>query len=322
MSTKKTSRGSPLHLVFDQTVLFLLCGFVAFMDIVKPSFLAWWNVQNILIDVSIYGVVACGMTVLIISGEFDLSASSQYMWAQILLVSLLNVTNNPLVSILVTLTSGFIIGTINGLIVTKLHINSFITTLGTMTMIRGLCLVFTNGKMVSTDNAFIKAVGSFEFMGLSSFFYIYLTVLLVLSLILAYTNFGRRFYATGGNIEVAQLAGINTTFQKTAAFSIMGVLCSIGGMMLVAQLRAGSTQYGTDLSLSCVAATVIGGTRLSGGSGNPLRTALGMLVIVMLYKALVYLGCQAYYQNLVKGLVLILVVMFDLFMSQRRTTVK
>ena len=318
MKKEKVITAHPLELVLNQTVLFLLVGFIFFMSIVKPSFLAWWNIQSILIDVSIYGVVACGMTILIISGEFDLSASSQYMWAQILFVTLLSSTKNPFLSIVLTLCSGFILGTINGLIVTRFGINSFITTLGTMTMIRGLCLVFTGGKMVSTQNPFIKALGTAEFLGLSSLFYIYLSVVVIISVILAYTNFGRRFYATGGNIEVAHLAGINTSFQKTTAFSIMGILCSIGGIMLVAQLRAGSTQYGTDLALTCVAATVIGGTRLSGGAGNTLRTALGMLVIVVLYKALIYLGLQAYYQNLVKGLVLILVVMFDLFMTRRR----
>jgi ribose transport system permease protein len=322
MKSEKRLKANPLELALNQTVLLLLFGFIFFMVVVKPSFLAWWNIQSILIDVSIYGVVACGMTILIISGEFDLSASSQYMWAQILFISLLNSTNNPLVSIVLTLVSGFILGTVNGLIVTHFHINSFITTLGTMTMIRGLCLVFTNGKMVSTTNQFAKSLGAANFLGMSSLFYIYFSVLVIISIILAYTNFGRRFYATGGNIEVARLAGIKTSFQKTAAFSIMGILCSIGGIMLVAQLRAGSTQYGTDLALTCVAATVIGGTRLSGGAGNVLRTALGMLVIVMLYNALVYLGFQAYYQNLVKGLVLILVVMFDLFMTKRRTMMR
>jgi ribose transport system permease protein len=320
MNNRKNLKTQPLEVILDQSVLFLLFGFTIFMAIVKPSFLSWWNIQSILIDVSIYGVVACGMTILIISGEFDLSASSQYMWAQILFVTLLNLTKNPLISALLTICSGLLLGTINGLIVTRLRINSFITTLGTMTMIRGLCLVFTNGKMVSTQEPFAKALGSAEFLGMSSLFYIYLAVLVIISLMLKYTNFGRRFYSTGGNIEVARLAGINTAFQKTTAFSIMGILCSIGGIMLVAQLRAGSTQYGTDIALTCVAATVIGGTRLSGGAGNALRTALGMLVIVMLYKALVFLGFQAYYQNLVKGLVLILVVMFDLFMAKRRAT--
>ena len=318
MSGNATKRPRLLELAMDQTVLFLLVGFVAFMAIAKPSFLAWWNVKNVLIDVSIYGVVACGMTMLIICGEFDLSASSQYMWAQILFVSLLNSTGNPALSVALTLCSGLVLGTINGVIVTRFRINSFIATLGTMTMIRGLCLVFTEGKMVSTQNAFIKALGEAEFLGLSSLFYIYVAVLAIVSVVLAYTNFGRRIYATGGNIEVARLAGIDTDREKTAAFSIMGLLCGIAGVMLVAQLRAGSTQYGNDLALTCVAATVIGGTRLSGGAGNALRTALGMLVIVVLYKALIYLGLQAYYQNLVKGLVLILVVVFDLFVSRRR----
>jgi ribose transport system permease protein len=319
MRTREHGEARPLQLLLDQTVVFLLIGFIVLMAFVKPSFLGVSNIQNILTDVSIYGVVACGMTILIICGEFDLSVSSQYMWAQILFVTLLNATNNMFVSVILTLCSGLVLGIINGVIVTRFRINSFITTLGTMTMIRGLCLVFTDGKMVSTQNPLIKAVGTADLFGLSSFFYIYLVVLVVLSVLLAFTNFGRRIYATGGNIEVARLAGVNTAFQKTAAFSIMGVLCGIAGIMLVAQLRAGSTQYGADLALTCVAATVIGGTRLSGGAGNALRTALGMLLIVVLYKALIYLGLQAYYQNLVKGIVLILVVMFDLVMSRRRT---
>ena len=318
MKGGKRREARPLELFLDQTVVVLLGGFVVLMAFAKPSFLEWSNLQNILTDVSIYGVVASGMTILIICGEFDLSVSSQYMWAQILFITLLNATNNMFVSVILTLCSGLVLGIINGIIVTRFRINSFITTLGTMTMIRGLCLVFTGGKMVSTQNPLIKALGTADFFGLSFFFLVFIVVLVVLSVMLAYTNFGRRVYATGGNIEVAHLAGINTAFQKTAAFSIMGVLCGIAGILLVAQLRAGSTQYGTDLALTCVAATVIGGTRLSGGAGNTLRTALGMLLIVVLYKALIYLGLQAYYQNLVKGIVLILVVMFDLAVSKRR----
>ena len=318
MNREKPRETGLLELLQNQTVLFLLIGFVLLMAFVEPSFLAWGNIQNILTNVSIYGVVACGMTILILSGQFDLSVSSQYMWAQILFITLLNSTSNFSLSLMLTLGSGFILGTINGLIVTRLRINSFITTLGTMTMIRGLCLVFTNGNMVSTQNVFIKALGTANFLGLSSLFYIYMLVLIIISVMLAYTNFGRRIYATGGNIEAAHLAGINTSFQTTAAFSITGVLCGIAGIMLAAQLRAGSTQYGTDLALTCVAATVIGGTSLSGGVGNALRTALGILIIVVLYEALAYLGLQAYYQNLVKGFALLVVVMFDLLMTKRR----
>lgn len=319
MRTKQAGSNAIVEFALRQTVLLLLFGFIMVMAGLRPSFLAWWNIQNILLDVSIYGVVACGMTMLIICGEFDLSASSQYMWAQILFVTLLNATDNPFLSVLATLASGILLGTINGLIVTKMHVNSFIATLGTMTMIRGLCLVFTGGEMVSTDNVFARNLGQAELFGISSLTYIYLGVLLLVSLVLAYTNFGRRLYATGGNIDVARLAGIKTGFQKTMAFSSMGLLCAIAGIMLVGMLRAGSTQYGTDLALTCVAATVIGGTRLSGGAGNAIRTALGMMVIVVLYKALIYLGLQAYYQNLAKGLVLIAVIMFDAYMTRRQS---
>ncbi|MGA2546300.1 MAG: ABC transporter permease [Rectinemataceae bacterium] len=322
MHTEKIKKNGFLDLLLNQSILFLLAGFILTLAIIKPSFMAWWNVQNILLDVSIYGVVACGMTILIICGEFDLSVSSQYMWAQIFFIRLLDFTNNPPAAILLTLCSGFAIGTVNGLIVTRFRINSFITTLGTMIMIRGLCLVFTDGKMVSTNNTFVKTLGAADFHGISSLTFIYIVVLIIISIMLASSNFGRRLYATGGNIEVAHLAGIDTSFQKTAAFSITGVLCAIAGIMLVAQLRAGSTQYGTDLALTCVATTVIGGTRLSGGAGNALRTALGMLVIVVLYKALIYLGLQAYYQTLAKGLVLLSVVIFDSFMTRRRASMR
>ena len=147
MKIQIKKRNSLIEFILNQTVLLLLIGFIVIMSIFKTSFLAWWNIQSILLDVSIYGVVACGMTMLIISGEFDLSASSQYMWAQILFVTLLNATNNPFISIILTLISGVILGTLNGIIVTKLRVNSFIATLGTMTMIRGLCLVFTDGRM-------------------------------------------------------------------------------------------------------------------------------------------------------------------------------
>lgn len=318
MKNGTVKSNSLVEILLSQTVLLLLVLFIIVMSILRPSFLSWWNIQNILLDVSIYGVVACGMTILIICGEFDLSAPSQYMWGQIFFITLLETTGNPWLSILITMISGIVLGTINGLIVTKLQVNSFIATLGTMTMIRGLCLVFTGGDMVSTRNEFVANLGRARLLGISSLTYIYICVLIVVSIMLAYTNFGRRLYATGGNIQVARLAGINTTFQKTMAFTIMGLLCAIAGIMLVAMLRAGSTQYGTDLALTCVAATVIGGTRLSGGAGNALRTALGMLVIVVLYKALIYLGFQAYYQNLVKGLVLIAVVVFDAYMTKRR----
>lgn len=318
MTNKVSVRERFLEGLVNQTVLILLVVFSVVMAAMNPRFLSWWNVQSILLEVSIYGVVACGMALLIICGEFDLSAPSQFMWAQILFVMIINVTNQPWLALGLTLLSGLAFGTLNGVIVTVLKVNAFVATLGTMVVFRGLALVVTGGGMVSTRNEFVRAFGGAEFLGLSVLFWIFALVVATVSGLLSLTNFGRRVYATGGDPEVARLAGINTGFQKAACFSIMGVLCAIAGIMLVGQLRAGSTQYGVDLALTAVAATVIGGTRLGGGAGSAFRAAIGMLVLVVLYKALVFLGLQAYYQTLTQGSVLVLVVLFDGYVARRR----
>ena len=207
-------RSGILEFLLSKSILFLLFLFFIAMASIKPSFLAWWNIQSILLDVSIYGVVASGMTILILCGEFDLSASSQFMWAQILFVSLLNATGSPLLSVAVTLVSGLALGTMNGIIVTRFRINSFITTLGTMTMIRGLCLVYTGGKMVSTQNEFIAALGGAQILGISSLTYIYAIIVAILSVVLAYTRFGRRIYATGGNPDLVER--LETSEEKSS----------------------------------------------------------------------------------------------------------
>jgi ribose transport system permease protein len=217
---------------------------------------------------------------------------------------------------IVTLLSGMIIGSLNGIIVTRLKVNSFITTLGMMIMIRGLALVFTDGNMVSTSNQFIAKMGTGTLFGIPYLIYIYVIFVGIAYYVMTYTRFGRNIYATGGNVNVAKLSGVNTLFFKYMVFVIVGFASALAGIMLVSQVRAGSVQYGVDLSLTAVAATVIGGTALSGGSGSVIKTFFGMLVLGILYKALIFLGLQAYYQNLIKGLVLVAVVAVDAYLSR------
>jgi ribose transport system permease protein len=299
----------------EQPVLILFVLFIIVMAFVKPSFLSGENIKNIFMDISVYGVVACAMTIAIICGEFDLSASSVFIWSQIFFITVLNAWG-VIPAIFATFLSGVLIGSLNGVIVAFLKINSFITTLGTMTIFKGLSLVFTDGEMVKTTNEFIAGIGSGTFLGLSYLTYIYIAVILLAAFVLKYTNFGRRIYSTGGNINAAALSGIKVKFYKFVVFVILGFASALAGMMFVTEIRAGSVLYGTDLSLTAVAATVIGGTSLSGGSGGILRTFIGMLIIGVLYKALIFLGMQAYYQNLIKGLVLLVVVAVDAYITR------
>lgn len=300
----------------NKAVLLVFLAFIIVVAVIKPSFLVPSNLQNIFMDISIYGVVACGMTIALICGEFDLSASSQFMWAQILFVTLVNSINPP-AAILLTLLSGIVLGSVNGLLVTLGKISSFITTLGTMTIYKGMCLVFTDGGMVNTTNEAVIAFGNTTFLGVSVLTWIFIAAVVLFSLIMKYSVFGRRIYATGGNIESARLAGIKTKFYKYIIFVILGICAAVAGIMFVTMIRAGSVLYGTDLAMTAVAAAVIGGTSLSGGHGTIWGTFIGMLIIGTLYKALIYLGMQAYYQNLIKGAVVLIVVVMDVYTQHK-----
>jgi ribose transport system permease protein len=306
--------------VLEQPVFIIFLLFAIVMGILKPNFLGLTNIKNLFMDISVYGVVAATMTIAIICGEFDLSAASTFIWSQILFCTLLNLWGSTAIGIIaamiVTLISGMIIGSINGLIVTRLRINSFITTLGMMIIIKGVALVFTDGKMVATSNKFIASLGTGTFLKIPYLIYIYVVFVLIAFFVMKYTRFGRNVFATGGNVVVAKLSGIRTSFYKYMVFVIIGFASALAGIMLVSQIRAGSVLYGTDLSLTAVAATVIGGTSLSGGSGSITKTFFGMLVLGLLYKALIFLGLQAYYQNLIKGLVLVVVVAMDAYLNR------
>ncbi len=306
--------------ILKQPILVLIILFIVVVGFVNPSFVSIANLKNVLVDASIYGVSALAMTIAIICGEFDLSLSSNFMWSQIFFCYLLNSWGNTYLGILAAwlcmLLTCMFFGALNGLIVVKGKVSSFITTLGMMMMIKGLCLVFTDGQMVSTSNEFVKMMGKGTLFGFSYLTYIFIFMVLLAFYVMKYTRFGRSLYATGGNYTAAQLSGINVEFNKFIIFVILGLAAGISGSMFVCLMRAGSVLYGADLSLTCVAATVIGGTPLSGGKGSVLRTVIGVLVIYVLYKSLAFLGLQGYFNTLIKGLALLLVVTFDAYMSK------
>lgn len=300
--------------LLSKSVIIMLLIFTVIMGITTPGFLSFSNMSNMLQDISIYGVAACGMTILIIAGEFDLSASSQYMLSMLFFIAMIERVG-VFAAMLCTLLMGALIGMINGLLITKLNINNFVATLGTQLVMQGACLVFTGGKVLSTDDPFVVGLGNLKIMGLSSLTYIFAAVLIIVSFMLHRTTFGRNIYAVGGNRQAAEYAGINSDRIRILAYVCMGLLCAVSGMMFVSQMRAGAVRYGTDLTMSCVSATVIGGTSMSGGSGSAWKTLVGVLLINILYKALIFMGISSYVQDLVKGFVVIVVVVIDYFIT-------
>ena len=305
----------------NNIVVVALVLFVGIMSVATDSFLTWPNILNILTQISLYGIVAFAMTISIIGGEFDLSVSSLMGVVTILFTDFSKNYGVPL-AIAVCLGVGVIVGLINGFMVAKIKMSAFVATLSTMLALKGLALTYTGGKPINNANDAIYNFGNGSVLGIPIIVLFFLGAFLITYYVLRYTRFGRGVYATGGNITVAEMAGINVAFYKMMLFVILGIATAIAGMLMGARLSSGNSLYGNDLTMSVVAGVVIGGTSLSGGKGSALKTLWGMLVIGVLFNALMILEVQANWQDVVKGAILIVVVSTDAVFAQRKNKLK
>lgn len=297
-------------------VSMILVIFVIVMVFVKRSFFLWDNIINIINECSVYGVTACAMTAAIICGEFDLSASSIFAWSTVLFVLCCNAFGLA-AAFVITLVCGAAMGAFNGLLVAKVKMSAFVATLGTMTAIKGLAYVMTDAQPINTSNETLHQIGQFNVLGITLAPLVFAAVIAIFIWFLKYTKFGRNIYATGGNYEVARLSGINVEFSKFIVFVLLGVCAAISGMLYCSRIMAGWAPYGSDLALYCVAATVIGGTSLMGGSGGVHKTIIGVLVMAVLFNALTLLNVDGSMQKFIRGLVLIVVIMLDAVANMR-----
>ena len=306
-----------------QAIPSLLFIFIIILAITHPSFVSPTNIKNVLTDTGIYGIAAMAMTIAIITGAFDLSMAGNFAWGQIFFCWMLNKYGDTgmgiFISFLAMVATTTIVGTLNGVITVKTGIPAFITTMGMNYIMKGVCLVFTDSDMIATSNEFVKTFGKSAFLGLSYITWVFILVAVISFIMMKYTQFGRNLYATGGNVVAAELSGINVGFYRAIPFTLCGLFVGIAAAMYVCEIRAGSVTYGTDLALTCVAATVVGGTPLSGGRGGVGRTVIGILLIYVMYKGLGFLGLDGYMNTMVKGIVLLLVVSFDAYVTQSGT---
>lgn len=286
------------------------------ISLVSPYFLLFGNISNLLVQISVYGIVALGMTFAIIGGEFDLAVGSMVSMSAVLVVGL-----EPVMGLIlamgVALSSGFVLGLINGLLVSRAKINSFIVTFGSMVMVKGLALTYTNGRPIISKSLILNQIGDMRFLQIPVIVFIFIALLGICHFVLSYTRFGRNIYAIGGNLSVASATGINVNFYKSAIFIITGFFAAIVGILLAARLNTGSPVQGDDMTLTVIASVVIGGTSLSGGKGSVIRTLLGLFIIMFLTNAFDLLGIQPYMQKVIKGLIIISIVAFDSYNKKK-----
>ncbi|MBM5574858.1 MULTISPECIES: ABC transporter permease [Deefgea] len=286
---------------------------VAGLAITSPDFLTVGNLLNVFRQVSINALIAFGMTLVILLGGIDLSVGSILALSSVLTALMLSHGIDPVVATSVGVLAGAGMGMLNGLVISKGKVAPFIATLGMMTILRGLSLVFSDGRPISgLHSDFFAMLGGGYVAGLIPVPVIIMLVMFaVFWFVLKKTVFGRHVYAVGGNEEAARLSGINTDRIKIWVYTLSGAMAATAGMILTSRLSSAQPTAGTGYELDAIAAVVLGGTSLTGGRGWIFGTLVGALLIGILNNGLNLLGVSSFYQQVIKGVVILLAVLLD-----------
>lgn len=299
--------------------LILMCAFFLSQN---PNFLSLRNIGNILADVSIYGVIAVGMTFVIITAGVDLAVGSTLALASIAAAWAVNLSGwniGPgwLMALVVAVAVGTAVGYVHGKVTTFFSVPAFITTLGGMTVWRGATLLVNDGGPISGFDEGFRWWGTGSILGVPVPVVVFGLVALAGYVVQRYTRYGRQLYAVGGNAEAARLSGLDVKALETSVYVVVGCLSGLAGFLLMARLNSAEAVGGVGYELRVIASVVIGGASLAGGVGGIGGTLIGALLIGVLSNGLVMMGVNAYYQQIVIGIIIVLAVAFDSYAKKR-----
>ena len=301
-----------MGILIGLVVLFL------FLSVATDSFLSTKNMLQVLRQICINGLLAFGMTFVLIIGGIDLTVGSVVAISGVSVVIMLN-SGVPLpVALVVALLLGAIVGLLNGGIIALTGMPPFIVTLSLQGTIRGIAYVITDGRSVSCEQAVFKALGNGYLFGIPIPIYIVAFVMIVISILLYYTRFGRRMYAVGGNITAAGFSGIHVKKIMVQVYVLSGVLSALAGIILASRMYSGQPASGQAYESDAIAAAVLGGTSFNGGIGTVGGTLIGALVIGFLTNGLNLLHISSYVQMIIKGLVIIGAVGIDILKNRKK----
>lgn len=299
------------HIIKNYGIVIAFFAIGIVLSVLSPVFLTSVNIINIIRQTSIYGIMATGMTFVILTGGIDLSVGSLLAVSGVACAGMLRAGFGTFPAILVTLLTGIIFGLMNGLIINVGRITPFVVTLGMMSIARGLTMLYTRGYPISGLSESFRRIGGGYVAGIPIPIIIFIAVVALAWLILTQTRLGRYTYAIGGNEETVRLSGINAPFFKTIIYGISGLSAAISALILTARLNSAEPIAGTGYELDVIAAVVIGGTSLSGGRGAIWGTFIGALLIGVINNGMNLLGISAYFQLVVKGSIIIGAVLLD-----------
>lgn len=313
---------------FKRTVTYLKKNFVIVIAIIglgtifaltSEYFLRFENLKNILLQSSSIGIVAIGQAVVLLAGDFDLSVGQITCVTSCFCAYLMKMLGfNPIIAILLALFLGLAIGTMNGLLIAYARIPAFIATLGFQNICKGAAKIITNGSPIANLPEGISFLGRGYVLGIPICVIIMITLYIVTAFVSRKTKLGRNIYAVGGGSEAAFFAGINVKKIRCITFSIAGTLAAIGGVILTSRLNSGSVTNGNLYEFDAIIGCVIGGISLTGGKGKIIQAMFGSIFLILFFNGMTMLNIDPFYQDVLKGIVLVAAVALDVFRNRKR----
>lgn len=299
-------------------MLWVLVALVILSQALYPGFLDPQNLKNILSQNAPVGIVAVGMTFVILAAGFDLSVGAILALGAVVYATFAE-RMGLLPAAIVTLAVGLAAGAINGAIVTRLRVNPFVATLGTASMFGGAAFLYSKSAPIVVDKPQFQTLGTEEFLGLPIAVWFLIAAFVAGGAVLSKSIYGHSVYAVGGNDEAARLSGLRVDLIRASTYVLTGTAAVVGGMILASRLGVGQADMGGTVALDAIAIVVIGGTSLLGGEGAMWRTAVGLLILATLTNLFDSLALDQNWQSLVKGAIIVGAVALDAYTRTRRS---
>jgi ribose/xylose/arabinose/galactoside ABC-type transport system permease subunit len=300
-------------------IMLILLFMISFLLIASPTFRTWQNMINVLHQISINGIIAVGMTFVIISGGIDLSIGSMIAVASVVTGAVLTGnSNNIILAIILSIFACGLIGLFNGFFIAKFEMFPFVVTLSSMLIARGFAYVISDGKSYVLKSEVFKQIGQGKLFGAIPYSIIILLLIILIGyVLLSHMKYGQYVYAVGGNVHTAIASGINVVRIKLLTYMMIGLFSGVAGVILTSRINAGQPAIGSGYEMDAIAAVVIGGGSLSGGIGSIFGTTVGILMIGVINNGMNLMGVSSFYQQIVKGFIILGAMLLDITISKR-----
>lgn len=298
-------------LLGEQGLVVIFAIAFVIVSVFVPNFMTERNMLGLLQSVVTIGIVACTMMFCLASRDFDLSVGSTVAFAGMIAVMVSNASGSIAIGLIAALLSGSIVGFVNGIVIAKFRINALITTLATMQIVRGLALISSDGRAVGINDPSFYQLALSRILTIPTPIWIMVLLFIIFGFVLNRTVFGKNTLAIGGNPEASRLAGVNVVRMRIWIFALQGFVCAIAGILLASRITSGQPNAATGLELSVISACVLGGVSLAGGRAAMTGVIVGVMIMGIAENVMNLLNIQAFYQYVVRGIILLIAVLLD-----------